>query len=254
MIRGKNIWIIGASEGMGRALAQKLAPSNRLALSARNKKRLDELAKSFETRLDVEVLPLDVQKAAEVTKAAEHLAKSWDQIDLVIYLAGIYDPAPLENIDVKTFEQTLDINTTGAFRVLKALQKPLFKQGFGQVAVVASVAGYHGLPKGGAYGVSKAALIHLTEILNTEWGAKGLQVQVINPGFVRTRLTDKNTFDMPFLLEPTEAADHIIKGLESGSFEVHFPKQFTFMLKSLGLLPYWLFNKVMAKVNEKGKI
>ena len=118
----------------------------------------------------------------------------------------------------------------------------LLEQGAGAIGIVASVAGYRGLPKALIYGASKAAVINFTESLYLDLEPKGIGVYLISPGFVKTPLTDSNEFKMPALISAEEAAGAILKGLRQGRFEIHFPKRFTLLLKFLQLLPYrWYF-------------
>ena len=145
-------------------------------------------------------------------------------------------------------KQTIDVNLNGFLNLLNVITPQMVKQKSGQIAVIASVAGYCGLPKSFAYGASKAALINLCEGIYPELQKHGIAISVINPGFVKTRLTDKNSFKMPFIISVKSAAEEIVKGLQKRQFEIHFPKKFTFFLKVLRLLPYRVFFFITKKI------
>ena len=234
--RGKRVWLVGASTGIGAALAQALARRGaRLALSARNAGKLESLGIA-----DALILPCDVTDTASIAAAHARLLAVWQGMDLAIYLAGDYAPMLAADFDLARAEQVVAVNFNGAMK-LAASVLPDLHPGHG-IAFVASVAGYRGLPKALAYGPGKAALIHFAECLHLELAPRGIGVWVINPGFVATRLTAKNDFAMPALLTPEQAAQDIIAGFASGNFEIHFPKRFTRIMKLLAHLPYaWSF-------------
>jgi short-subunit dehydrogenase len=136
----------------------------------------------------------------------------------------------------------LETNLHGVIKTTAAVLPALLAQGSGAIGIVSSVAGYRGLPKALIYGASKAALINFAETLYLDLHPKGLGVYLINPGFVKTPLTDKNEFRMPHLITAEQAADAIVAGLDAGEFEIDFPKAFTRQLKLLRILPYrWYF-------------
>ena len=233
---GKRVWLVGASTGIGAAMAQELARRGaRLALSARNAERLSALA--IEGAL---LLPCDATDAASLAFARKRLLAEFGGIDLVVYLAGDYVPMHAEGFDLAVAEKVVAVNFNGAMR-LAATVLPDLRAG-GGIVFVASVAGYRGLPKALAYGPGKAALIHFAECLYLDLHPQGIGVWVINPGFVDTRLTAQNEFTMPALMTPEAAATAAVDALKTGKFEIHFPKRFTSVLKLFSLLPYrWYF-------------
>jgi short-subunit dehydrogenase len=160
-------------------------------------------------------------------------------------MAAIYDPAPLNQLDIKSAHQMVDINLNGAFNTVHAVLPVLKAQGHGQFALCGSVAGYRGLPNGQPYSATKAAVINLAESLRAE--EHNLDIKVINPGFVRTPLTDKNDFKMPMIIEPEEAAKIIARELQTNCFEIHFPKRFTYIVKLLRILPSRQFFKCVRR-------
>ena len=233
---GLCVWLVGASTGIGAALAYELSRRGaRLALSARSADALQTL------RIDrALLLPYDVTDTASLSEAHRRLMEEWQRIDLVVYLAGDYVPMRASTFDLARAEHVTGVNFTGAMR-LAATVLPDLHPG-GGIAFVASVAGYRGLPEALCYGPGKAALIHFGECLYLDLEARGIGVWVINPGFVKTRLTSRNHFAMPALLTPEQAAIAIAEGFRTGKFEIHFPKRFTRILKLLSLLPYrWYF-------------
>jgi short-subunit dehydrogenase len=231
--QGMRVWIVGASSGIGAALARRIGASGaQLALSARREQSLIELSREEDL-----ILPLDVTSEEELQEAKDEILTAWGGLDLVIYCAGVYQPMRSWELQSSVIKQSLEINLQGAYNLLDAVLPLYLQQRSGHIAIVASVAGYTGLPKAIAYGPSKAALINLTQILYTDLSAKGIGVYLINPGFVATRLTEQNDFEMPALITPDEAAREIIKGMRKGEFEIHFPKRFSLWMKLLSRLP-----------------
>ncbi|MBS0347621.1 MAG: SDR family NAD(P)-dependent oxidoreductase [Proteobacteria bacterium] len=234
--QGRRVWLVGASSGIGAAMARELARRGaRLALSARSADKLRAL--DIDAAL---LLPCDATDAASLARAHGALLAAWGGVDLVVYLAGDYVPMRASDFDLARAEQVVAVNFNGAMRLATTVLPTL--QAGGGIAFVASVAGYRGLPKALCYGPGKAALIHFAECLHLELAPQGIGVWLINPGFVQTRLTDRNDFTMPALLTPEQAANAAMDGLRTGNFEIHFPKRFTRVLKLLSLLPYrWYF-------------
>ena len=234
--RGKRVWLVGASAGIGAALARELANRGaRLALSARNAGKLQALAIP-----DALLLPCDATDTASLAAARKGVLAAWGGVDLVVYLAGDYVPMSAGSFDLGVAERVVAVNFSGAMR-LAATVLPDLQPG-GGIAFVASVAGYRGLPRALCYGAGKAALIHFAECLYLDLAPKGVGVWAINPGFVSTQLTARNDFAMPALQTPEQAAQAIIDGFAEGHFEIHFPRRFTCLLKLFAILPYrWYF-------------
>lgn len=239
----KRVWIIGASSGIGKAVAIALANQGaELILSARSEQSLLELNQMLGGLHQVEVL--DVTDSKDVC----FTAKSLEQIDSVLFFAASYQPASLADMNIEHAKQTVNINLNGALNVIAAVLPLMREQGFGQIALCASVAGYVGLPNGQPYSATKAAIINLAESLRVE--QPDLDIKVINPGFVSTPMTAKNRFKMPMIISPEQAAEAIVKGLQTKRFEIHFPKRFTYFLKLLKSLPYWLYFRVIKSLKN----
>ena len=234
MPEAETIWIIGASDGIGAALAREYARRGaRLVLSARSEGRLEALAEGLGPAHVA--LPIDVAERASVEAAADRIALLFP-VDRVINLAAIYDPGKTLEIDPDMAAKIVQVNLTGTLHVAQAAVRVLRKGG--QLALTGSVAGYIGLPQGQIYSATKAGVINLAESLRAELKGR-IDVRLISPGFVDTRLTGKNDFTMPALLEPPQAAAAIVAGLDRRGFEIHFPRRLTLALKLLRALPYW---------------
>ncbi|MEO6566386.1 MAG: SDR family NAD(P)-dependent oxidoreductase [Casimicrobiaceae bacterium] len=239
------VWIIGASTGIGAATAQALlAAGARVALSARSTDKLKTVAGNHAAAL---VEPLDFTDTEAVAAAAQRIRTQWSGLDLVLIVAGTHQEMRAWELNEQDSRALLETNLHGVINTCTAVLPGLLAQGSGGIGIVASVAGYSGLPKALIYGASKAALVNFSETLYFDLQPKGLGVYLIMPGFVRTPLTDKNDFTMPNLITADEAAREIIHGLEAGDFEIHFPKAFTRKLKLLRMLPYRLYFALIRK-------
>lgn len=246
-LAGKNIWIIGASTGIGHALAVELSRQGaHLALSARSEDKLKSL--NDELGGTHHVLPLDVANTTEFENAGQEISRIFPCLDSAIFMAAIYAPTSLDAMNIEDAKHMVDINLNGALNAVHVVLPILNRQGGGQLALCGSVAGYRGLPGGQPYSATKAAIINLAESLKAEHPE--LDIKVINPGFVRTPLTDKNDFKMPMMIEADEAARIIARELKTRRFEIHFPKRFTFMVKLLALLPPFLYFRCLPKFRK----
>ncbi|MDP3438100.1 MAG: SDR family NAD(P)-dependent oxidoreductase [Azonexus sp.] len=234
--QGRRVWLVGASSGIGAAVAKELAGQGaQVAISGRDLAKLQGL--NIENAL---LLPCDATDTVSLFNARQSLLAALGGVDLVIYLAGDYVPMRADSFDLAVAEKVIAVNFNGAMRLAATVLNDLPVGG--GIAFVASVAGYRGLPKALAYGPGKAALIHFAECLHLDLAPQGIGVWVINPGFVSTQLTAKNDFTMPALQTPEQAAIATVDGFKSGNFEIHYPKRFTRFMKFMALLPYrWYF-------------
>ena len=238
----ERIWIMGASDGIGAALARLWAARGAsLILSARSEDRLADLAQELG---GAEVLPCDVTDRDSLDTVAKAIIDR-GKVDRAITLAALYDPGKVMELDPDQAARIVNVNLTGSFNFARAAV-PLLRQG-GQLALTGSVAGYFGLPQGQIYSATKAGVINLAESLRAEL-ANDVDVRLISPGFVDTRLTQKNDFDMPALMQPAAAAEAILNGLDKGGFEVHFPRRVTLPLKFLRALPYGLAMRLTKRL------
>lgn len=234
-------WIVGASEGLGAALARELdAEGASLVLSARNLSQLRGLARDL---TEATPLPLDVTDSAMVAAAAAGLG----DMDGVIYSVGRYEPMTATEWNTEEALAMTESNYTGALRIIGAVLPAMLARGRGRIVLIGSLGGFRGLPGAVGYGASKAALMHLAENLRADLRGTGVTVQVMNPGFIDTRLTRKNTFRMPSLMTPEAAARYVIRALHSGRFSTSFPKPFAFIFLIGRVLPLGLFHALFRK-------
>ena len=248
--RGRRVWILGASSGIGESLARTLAARGaRLALSARRAERLAAVAAQCPEGSTL-VLPCDITDADAVATANGEIHRQWQGVDLVIVMAGDYVPLSAENFALPPARALIEVNLQGPLNVLSTLLPRIQRGDTPGIALVSSVAGYRGLPRSLVYGPGKAALINLAESLYLDLHGRGCGVWIINPGFVRTPLTAQNEFDMPFIISAEEAAEAIVKGFAAGGFEMHFPKRFSRLLKFMQLLPYALYFRLVARITR----
>lgn len=240
------VWITGASSGIGRALALRQAKAGRrVVASARNAAALEALA--AEAGPNLSALPLDTTDEAACESAVAWIEAEIGPLGLAVLNAGTHMPTPAAKLAVAPFRKLVETNLMGTVHALVPALAAMRARKSGAIAVVASVAGYGGLPTAAAYGATKAALINMCEALKPECDALGVKLQLVDPGFVRTPLTDRNPFPMPFLMELDDAVDALIAGLASDRFEIVFPRRFAFLLKLLNMLPYGLYFRLVRR-------
>jgi len=243
-------WITGASSGLGRALALRVARRPGMVVaSARGAAALDELVRETgDLPGNLVAMPLDVTDVEAVGRTVADIEARCGDIDTAVLAAGTHKPMVAQEFDAGALRDLLEVNVMGVAYALQALLPRMIARGTGRIAVVSSVAGYRGLPSSAAYGASKAALINMCEALKFDLDKTGVRIQLIDPGFVRTPLTDRNPFRMPFLMDPEEAAERMVRGLASPRFEITFPKRFTWQLKLLRILPYALYFPLVRRI------
>ncbi|MEM8811671.1 MAG: SDR family NAD(P)-dependent oxidoreductase [Pseudomonadota bacterium] len=244
------VWITGAGKGIGRALAIRMARDGHLvAASARTVADLETLAEEAKPLSgSITPYPLDIVDGAAAADTVAAIETDMGPIDLALLNAGTHEPIWLKDFSVEKVGRLIDINLMGTVKCLEPLVHRFRERGSGEIAVVASVAGYCGLPSAAGYGASKAGLINLCEALYPELDAAGVRLRVINPGFVDTPLTRKNDFDMPFLISESAAVEHIMKGLKGNRFEIVFPLPMALSMRFLRALPYRLFFRLTKRV------
>ena len=243
----RTAWITGASHGIGRALAMQLAAGNTtsVAASARSEAQLHGMQQANPR---VEPFVLDVTEARAAESVLEAIEARLGLPDLVVLNAGTYEPVAAATASVAQYREHMEVNYMGVINCLAAALPRMLARGRGQLVIMGSVAGYRGLPQAAAYGPTKAALISLAETLRLELQGTGVDVRLVSPGFVATRLTDKNRFSMPALRTPEQAAAAILRGLQGRGFEVVFPWRFAFWLKLARLLPYRLYFRLAGRL------
>ena len=240
-VQGKTYWLIGASEGLGRALAHELdALGAKLVLSARSEDRLRSLADDLNQ--DARVVTIDVTSADAVEAAIAKVGLP----DGIVYLAGTYEPQKAQDWDADAVEKIVDVNFMGAVRVFGRLMPKIVERGTGHLVLIGSLAGYRGLPGSIGYGASKAGLMHLAETMQADLWHTDIRVQLLSPGFIRTRLTDKNDFRMPFLLEPEEAGKIVCKLMQKPGFKYDFPYLVSLAFRLGRVLPQAVYQRLFA--------
>ena len=245
----KKIWITGASSGIGRALAEKFATEGwKVAASARRKEILEDMSKNG----NVFSFPLDVTSQDQIKNSFESIIKDFGGLDLCVFSSGTYDPKLEKGINVDQNKFVMETNFFGVLHCINTVEQYFKEKKGGHISIVSSIAAYRGLPNSSGYGPSKAALTNLTESLYFDFKKNNVRVSLISPGFIKTPLTDKNEFPMPFIKSPQFAAEKIFQGLtKSTAFEIHFPKQLTLFLKFLRILPYKIYLFLIDKLVKR---
>ena len=251
-LSGKRFWLVGASAGIGRALALRLAREGAaIVVSARDGAALatlvDEMSPVRTARGGHAAVRLDVTDRTGAAAAFETVG----DVDGVIYCSGAYEPMTARRPELDALETIVDVNLAGALRVLAACVPAFCRRGSGRILLVGSLAGYRGLPGAWGYGATKAALIHLAENLRCDLRGSGVTVQICNPGFVATRLTDKNRCGMPFIMTAEAAADRIVRGMARYRFEIAFPFVMAAAFKVLAALPGPVYCGLLALAGRR---
>jgi len=238
---GKRYWLVGASDGLGAALAQQLSRAGaEVILSARSEDKLTALAESLPAKASV--VTLDVSDADSVAAAA----KAVGQVDGVIYLAGVYWPFGAKEWNAEQGAAMADINFTGLMRVMGQVVPDMVARDAGHIVITSSLTGFRGLPGSIGYTASKAATMSLAECMYADLRKTGVKVQVINPGFIKTQLTDKNDFKMPFIMEPEAAAREVFEHMNTDKFKKSFPFAFSLLFRGSQFLPDWLYFRIFS--------
>ena len=235
----KKIWITGASSGIGKAVAEKFAAEGwMVAASARRQEILNKMAENQ----NIFAYPLDVTQKENVTKTFNNIIEDFKNVDVCLFCSGTYDPKLEQEINIEQNKFVMETNYFGVLKCIKAVETYFKNKKSGQISIVSSVAAYRGLPNSSGYGPSKAALTNLTESIYFDFKKHNVKISLVSPGFIKTPLTDKNEFPMPFIRSPEFAADKIFQGLtKKNIFEIHFPLGLTLTLKFLRILPYKLY-------------
>jgi len=249
--QGKRVWLTGASYGIGKALAEELAARGaKLALTARSRDKLNTLRDELKGKAeDVLVLPGDVTDADAIAGIVAQINDAWGGVDILIANAGTHVfTEPDQTFDAEEYLGLMDLNYGGVLRCIEAVLPDMLERKAGQLVGVASLAGYRALPRAAAYGASKSALHHFLESVRFHLAEHGLTVTIVNPGFVKTPLTDKNDFDMPFLVEADKAARIMCDGIAKRKDEVSFPIPFNWTIALMRVIPWFIYKPIMRRV------
>jgi len=241
------IWVTGASSGIGAAVAKKYYDSGAfVVLSSRSEADLQRVVSTWDAERYL-VAPCDVTEVTQCKEVVERIVSRWSRIDIALANAGTYWPTPVARFSSEDHEKIMSVNYGGVVNVVDAVLPQLVAQKDGVLALMSSVIGYRGVPLASAYGASKAAVINFAESIRFELEPQNIYVSVINPGFVKTPLTDQNEFQMPFLIEVDEAAEQILSGLRKRKREIHFPARFSWFLKLMRVVPFSVYHALTSK-------
>jgi short-subunit dehydrogenase len=240
--QGKRYWLIGASEGLGRELAFCLSKVGAdLVVSARSRERLETLAAALPGRATA--LPFDVTDPQAVAEAAGTVG----EMDGVVYLAGTRWPMRAHDWDQNRIEEMAQVNYLGASRVIGAALPGMLERGHGHVVLTGALTGFRGLPGSIGHGASKAAVMHLAESLRHDLRDTGVEVQLVNPGAIRTRLRERGEGDTSFVMEPARAAREMFEHMSSDRFKINFPYGASLPLRAAQFLPDWAYFRLFAR-------
>ena len=252
MINKKTIWITGGSTGIGKALAIKFASKGwNVAISARRENLLNEISNNEQ---NIHGFPLDVTDKQKCKEVFEEIKNKFKNIDICFFSTGTWDPKKEKDIDIDQIENVFKVNFFGTLNSIKAVEEYFKNKKSGTICIVSSIAGYRGLPNSTGYGPSKSALNNLAESLYFDFKRSNVRICLVSPGFIKTPMTDKNDFKMPFLKTTEYAAEKIYDGLiNKNSFEIHFPKALTITLKILSFLPSKIYFGLVGKMTKHQK-
>ena len=238
---GKRYWLVGASDGLGAALAHKLSAAGaHVIVSARSEDKLAAVAADLPNA--GEAVTVDISDNDSVIQAARAVG----DIDGIVFLAGVYWPMKATEWDADKATAMMDINLTGLMRVLGQTVPAMVAKDAGHIVITGSLSGFRGLPGAIGYGASKAGGMYLAESMYADLKTTGVTVQVANPGFIKTRLTDKNEFKMPFLMTADEAAQYMMDHMASGKFKRSFPTLFSLLFRVSQFMPDWMYYRLFG--------
>ena len=244
-----NVWVIGASSGIGEAFARLIGrDGTRVAISARSAEKLDAIASSESS---IEAFPVDITDEKAVSGTASAVEDQFGSIDLLVVCSGYWANMPSDNLDLEKMKTAMAVNFLGAANAVSAVIPGMKERGRGHIVLVASVAGYRGLPRAGAYGPTKAALMNFAETLKVDLASFGIDVSVVNPGFVDTPMTSTNKFAMPQMITADQAARHMLDGIKKNKFAIVFPFPFASLVRLSAILPNWFFFWGMRRMTGK---
>ncbi len=249
-MKGKVVWLTGASSGIGEALAFELARRGALvALTARRESILAEMVSTITSSGGrAAAFAGDVTDLAQMKQVVASIEAQMGPIDIAIPNAGTHLFTIPENFNSGEYLSIMQLNFGGMLHCIEAVLPGMLERKRGWLAPIASLAGYRGLPRAAAYGASKSAMIHFLESIRFHLKSKGITISIVNPGFVKTPLTDKNDFYMPFLVSSARAAEIICVGIERGKREVAFPFPFNWILKAARMLPAPLYERIVDRL------
>jgi len=240
-LTGKRYWLVGAGDGLGRALAHCMSRAGiEVIVSSRGEDKLKQLVEDLPGKASFQTV--DIADDASVKAAAEAVG----DIDGLVLLAGVYWPFSASEWNADQAVAMADVNFTGFMRVLGQVVPGFVQKDVGHIVITSSLTGFRGLPRSIGYTASKAATMSLAECMYADLRSTGVRVQVANPGFIKTQLTDKNDFNMPFIMEPEAAAREIFELMLTDNFKKSFPTFFSLLFRGSQFLPDWLYYRIFS--------
>jgi NADP-dependent 3-hydroxy acid dehydrogenase YdfG len=239
--QGKRYWLVGASEGLGREVAFCLSRAGaEVIVSARSENRLKALVDELPGKASY--IAVDVADRAAVEAAAVQAG----ELDGVVYLAGVYWPMKAQEWDNEKADMMGEVNFLGASRVVGSVIKDMVAKDAGHIVLVGSLSGFRGLPGAIGYCSSKAGMMSLAESMQADLRTSPIEVQLINPGFIKTRLTEKNDFNMPFIMSPQDAAKEVFEHMNTDTFKKSFPMMFSWVFRLSQFMPDWMYYRLFG--------
>jgi len=240
-MNGKRYWLVGAGDGLGKALAHHMSRAGvEVIVSSRSGDALAELVADLPGRASCQTM--DISDDESVKAAAEAVG----EIDGLVLLAGVYWPFSAQNWNAQQAVAMADVNFTGFLRVLGQVVPQFVERDAGHIVITSSLTGFRGLPGSIGYTASKAATMSLAECMYADLRRTGVRVQVANPGFIRTQLTEKNDFRMPFIMEPKDAAREMFELMLTDRFKKSFPTVFSLLFRAAQFLPDWAYYRLFS--------
>lgn len=239
---GKRYWLVGASEGLGRSLAHSLSRAGvELVVSARTADRLESLVDELPG--PASIVTIDVSDTASVKAAAEAVG----EIDGMVFLAGLGTLIKTQEWDAEKVEQLFDVNLTGAARVIGQIIGPMVERNTGHIVLTGSLSAYRGLPAAVGYSASKAGLMSLAESMHGDLKGTGIEVQLVNPGYIETRMQEDNPYSKPFMMTPDQAAQEVFEHMNTDNFHKAFPFGFSLLFRVSRFLPTGLYEWIFFR-------
>ena len=238
---GKRYWLVGAADGLGEALAHRLSRAGaHVIVSSRTAEKLEKVSHALSGASSIQVVDI-----ADDT-SVENAAKEIGSVDGVVLLAGVYWPFAAQDWNAAQATEMANVNFTGYIRVLGQVIPDFVARDAGHIVITSSLTGFRGLPGSIGYTASKAGTMSLAECLYADLRKTNVHVQIVNPGFIKTRMTEKNAFNMPFIMTAEDAAQEMFEHMCTTHFKKSFPFGFSVFFRIAQFFPDWLYYRIFA--------